>query len=130
MKNQSRATQSECLNPRADWRETVSVGDVLIMPSGSWRVVREVNYWSVDDRCKSRRGLLAFVELAIRRCSWTGRPSTTLSRPVLGNWSKLHGARAKLDTEADKKLLLDIENQTAFSRQSYNYDCCDAKAFI
>jgi hypothetical protein len=122
--------KSKYFNPLSDWRETICVGDILIMPSGSWRAVRTVKYWPDDDWCKSRRGLLAYIDFAIRRCSWTGRPETTVSRQTIKKWSKLQGARAKLNTDADKKLLDDIERKLPFSKESYNYDCCDAKSFI
>lgn len=116
------------MNPRADWRETIQIGDILITPSGQWRVVREVSYWSDDDWCKSRRGLVDHITLAIRKCSWTGRPYRTLSRTCIGGWSKLEGARAKLDTEADERLHADIVSKR--SVEDLNYDCCDAKAFL
>lgn len=116
------------MNPRADWRDTIQVGDILITPSGDWRVVRDVKYWPTEGQYKSRHGLLGFLDLAIRRCSWTGRPHRTLSRACIAGWSKLQGARAKLGTEADEKLRIDILTKRRV--EELHYDCCDAKAFL
>lgn len=118
------------MNPRADWRDTIQVGDILITPSGDWRVVRDVSYWPQDNWCKSRQGLLAYVDVAIRKCSWTHRPYRTMDRNTIAAWSKLQGARAKLGTEADKKLLADITDKSGKYVEELNYDCCDAKAFL
>jgi len=120
--------QQKSINIRADWRETLKIGDILITPSGDWRIVRDVQYWSDDNWCKSRQGLLGFVDLAIRRCSWTSRAYTTKCRYDIGKWKKLEGVRAKLNTEADKKIYEDIKSKTIASK--LHYDCCDAKAFI
>ena len=55
-----------------DWRDTLRVGDVLITTSGDLRVVRRVSHdtWGFT-RC---------IDLVIRRCSWTRKPYTTISR--------------------------------------------------
>jgi len=108
-----------------DWRDTLKVGDVLISPTGSWRVVRAVSYWSEDNWCATRRGLLQSVTLSIKRCSWTGRAFTLKIRSDLARWQKLEGARAKLSTEADRKLLEDIRKYT-----TNHFTCCTVKHMI
>ena len=55
-----------------DWRDDLRAGDVLVSPSGDYRVVRKVTM--------RKSGFIWGVSLAIRRRSWTNRPYTVMTR--------------------------------------------------
>jgi hypothetical protein len=98
------------------WMRTVQAGDVLVSPSGSMRVVREVSFYGNGD--------LHSVTLAIRRCSWTGRPYTIYDYTMLRTlgWRPA-GVRIDLDTELDCWLQADIGALGSPSTVT----CCEAK---
>ena len=59
------------MNNAGTWPYIVKRGDILRDEKGTNRVVRSVTL--------GKNGLPIFVSFAIRRCSWTRRPTTTLS---------------------------------------------------
>lgn len=73
----------------------VKVGDVLMSDRGSLRVVRRVSRFEC--------GALRAVAFAIKRCSWTRRPSTTYSYTDIKRWTPT-GASVELDSPLDEQL--------------------------
>jgi hypothetical protein len=129
-----------------DWRDTLQIGDIVKTKTG-YRVVRDVKYWPENDHL-GRGGMLNYVAFAIQRKSWTTRAYTLYCRTAITAWEKVEGVRAKLDTDADKKLLEDIrefratknprptQERNPFLRRIRiatdgvdNYDYRDAKSF-
>ena len=86
-----------------DWFPRVRVGSVLRNKSGTdYRVVRSVS--------RDRYGNLRFVTLAIRKCSWTTRPTTTIgySDLIYDGYSLVDGVRVKLERPLDRQLEADM----------------------
>jgi len=65
------------VKPVPDWRDNIKDGDVLLI-GNDYRVVRRATYTT-----KHGNKTLSAVTLAIRRCSWTKRPYTVVSRSDL-----------------------------------------------
>ena len=103
------------------WFDTAKVGDVLETPTGEYRVIRGIT------RFKSslvRRHELIFFKFAIRRCSWTRRPTTTKTGTQVRDW-KHTGHRVKLDTKLDRQIAEEVgKNLFDDKRKIF---CCDVK---
>jgi hypothetical protein len=116
------------INHRADWRDELKVGDILVTPSNDFRIVRDVSYCDLPE--KSYYGLLTTITFSIRKASWTRRATTTKSRNCIAKWKKLEGVRAKLDSPLDKKLLEDIQSENGYKNGTLNFSWVDASKFI
>lgn len=81
----------------------VAVGDVLRSRGGTYRVVRKVS---------RVRGRLHYITFAIKRCSWTGRCTTTVNSHDLryADYEPVTGVRWKFATLLDEKIQADIAN--------------------
>lgn len=101
------------------WMRRLQVGHVLNM-RGQLRVVREV----------SRRpdGSLRCVLLAIRSCSWTGRPYTIYTASDLKTMGArlTRAKRRRLQSDADRRLLA-TRRQNYSIAKGYAMTCCEAK---
>lgn len=90
--------------PRPDWLDTVKVGDVLMFPSGGYRVVRAVHHHK-EQRPNGVNWRFPILSFAIRRCSWTGRPYTVYTANDLQTMGVEHtGASVVLDSIQDHAL--------------------------
>lgn len=100
-----------------DWRDEIQVGDVLYSKSGTPRVVRSVS---------KRRGFLGCVKFTIRKCSWTGRCYTVVSRSDL-KWRGFtpSGVRKTEMTLMDKRI-----NRAIIDYNYRKLDCCDVRAIL
>lgn len=86
-----------------DWRDELQAGDVLYEGgrASSPRVVRRASY---------REGFLSAVTLAIRHCSWTGRPYTVIGRSDLRSRGfiptpfRVDPPRTKLERELQRNI--------------------------
>lgn len=104
---------------RPDWRETLKVGDVLRTPSKDFRVVRKVS--------RRKSGLIWGVTLAIRRCSWTHRAYTVLTRSDLRTMGYRKAnvcvrLTSKMDRALDRCILL------RDGKNGQSLTCCDVRA--
>lgn len=107
----------------SDWMDRIQVGDVLKSASGDYRIVRSA------DLNQNKRSLYynrkLYFAFAIRRCSWTGRSTTLLTRHDLINRGyKPVGVRVKLTSEIDKDLEHDLDYNNRFDQVLH---CCDVK---
>lgn len=100
-----------------EWMRTVAVGDVLQERAGPMRVVREVSRYDNGD--------LRAVTLAIRRCSWTGRPYTVLGYTDL----RVRGFRRVAHLRSPLRRPLDLKIQAAIRQEAKPYaaSCCDVR---
>lgn len=108
--------------PQPAWMSKIKVGSVLRNRRGTdYRVVRAVSRYSNGD--------LSCVTLAIRRCSWTGRPVTTLKYTDLqyAGYELMPGVRVKLDRLVDYQLEQSMRAPTA---QDCLVDCCAVKGVL
>ena len=82
---------------KKDWRDRLTVGDVLWAQGGDLRAVRSVTY--------RKSGHLLALCLVIRRCSWTGACYTTISRSDLRTRGfKPSGAKIDLGSKLDQQI--------------------------
>jgi hypothetical protein len=85
------------------WFEHLRAGDVLRSRGGTLRVVRTVT--------RKKDGRLWGVSFVIMRCSWTKRPYTIYTFTDLKVFRFTYvGARVRLDSELDRKILRAIRN--------------------
>jgi len=78
------------------WTRTVRVGDVLISPAGTLRVVRRVNDYG-------DKGIT--VWFAVRHCSWTRRCHTLYDTKELARLRYRHtGVHVKLESKLDRQI--------------------------
>lgn len=98
------------------WMKDLAVGDVLWNRSRTdARVVRSVQRY--------KNGDLSSVTLAIRRCSWTNRPLTTLNyTDLIFRGYERAPLRVKLDRAIDR----DLEHHVDV-RNAVTITCCDVK---
>lgn len=98
------------------WMRDVKVGDVLVSGTGTPRVVRQVTRFKDN-------GDLASVCFAIKACSWTGRPFTTVNYTDLRyRGFRPTGVTYSLSTRADRRLARELENHDL-----RGMTCCEAK---
>lgn len=97
------------------WMTHVKVGDVLRSCTGTLRVVREVSRY--------KNGDLSAVTFAIRHCSWTRRPYTTMNYTDLRmqGFTRV-GANYSLKTELDARLARDIADH-----HRRDVTCCEVR---
>ena len=103
------------MRTQPDWMRQVSIGDVLASGTGTLRIVRRVSHYPDGD--------LRSVTFAIRRCSWTRRPTTVMGYSdlrLLGYQPV--GASMPLRARLDHELAKDIADHR---RQSLH--CCDVR---
>lgn len=111
---------------RPEWLDTVKVGDVLMFPSGGYRVVRAVHHHKQPrpDGVNWRFPILSF---AIRRCSWTGRPYTVYTACDLQTMGVEHtGANVELESIEDHALADSINDKNS-PVWGLSVTCCMAK---
>lgn len=106
-----------------DWMDRIQVGDVLKSPNGDYRVVRQA------DLNKNKRSIYynrkLYFGFAIRRCSWTGRATTIMTRHDLkARGYEPVGVRVKLTKDIDKTLEHDFDYSNRFDQI---LNCCDVK---
>lgn len=107
---------------RPKWFDTVRKGDVLRMPSGSYRVVRKVS----RHEPKTRSGdYNIFIYFAIMRCSWTGNCHTIYDGTELKHWTHT-GHRVRLNSDLDKQIAHDLEYRNRFPEDQL-LTCCDVR---
>lgn len=97
--------QRRFFSPEWDWLDQIQVGDILSTPSGDQRLVRHLS--------RKKNGRLAFIDLAIRNCSWTGRGITTLNRTSVAQ-------RGFKPTGKKADVYVDVSKIT----------CCEAKLLL
>lgn len=101
------------LRKQAEWMLSLQVGDV-ISNGNSHRVVRVVTRFA--------DGELRCIQLAIRRCSWTHRPTTTINyTDLLKQGYTPVGVSVKLTSKVDRRILTEDKHGRAVM------DCCEAK---
>ena len=95
----------------------LQVGDVILWGKRKTpRVVRFVTRRGVDNHVSS-------ITLAIKRCSWTGRPDTVYSfTDVMANAERA-GYRVKLNKQIDKEFFKNMLSDT----DKCTISCCAAK---
>ena len=107
-----------------DWRDELKVNDILITKSGDLRVVREAVYYN--------DGILRSVTFAIRRCSWTGRSTTSYCRSDLKTL-KFRKADVKFKPkEHDIKFneyVLSGKDDVPWPEHKWEYTCYSARNF-
>lgn len=96
---------------RPKWFDTVKVGDVLQMPSGSYRVVRKVS----RHKPKGNGDYNIFIFFAIMHCSWTGNCHTIYDGCALKHWTHT-GERVRLNTLLDRQIAHDLEYKNRFPK--------------
>lgn len=102
------------ISNRGYWPYTVQPGDVI----SNGKDIRVVRSASQDPNS----GYTTRVNLAIRKCSWTGRSTTCINYIDLRmRGYKPIGIRAETDTQIDRLLELDAQGKSQF------LSCCDVK---
>jgi 2-keto-4-pentenoate hydratase len=101
------------LRKQAEWMLTLKTGDVISNGHAN-RVVRKITRFA--------DGELKCVQLAIRKCSWTHRPTTTMNyTDILKQGYAPVGVTVKLTSPADRRILKEDPHGRAVM------DCCEAK---
>ena len=105
-----------------DWISNIRVGDILAV-GDSYRVVRDVKH-SKSERHPPK----TYVTFTIKRCSWTGRCYTVLTRSDL----KTRGFRAtghsmRLRRQIDAKIRKAIVGRELPKDGPYSMTCCDVE---
>src|SRR3990167_315208 len=97
------------------WIDEIKVGDILLEHGRSERVVRSVS--------RSKTGLVCYVGFSIKRCSWTGRCYTIISRADLKARGFVPTGKAyALNSELDREIDLDLKY-----RDRVAVTCCAVK---
>lgn len=96
---------------KPDWRDKLKVGDIVLSPNGTERIVRKVKYFN---------NLLGWVSFVILHCSWTGRCYTCYSRSDLKRYSPTKHSIA-LITPLDKEIA------EAIQADKVTVTCCDVE---
>lgn len=104
-----------------DWIDRLQIGDVLVDPHGTARVVRAIARWRRRNKDAELR--VQTVHFSILRCSWTQRPVTVLFRSDLRSRKfRPTGIRVRLGTKMDK--LIAVETKCLGLPK---LTCCDVK---
>jgi hypothetical protein len=94
--------RSRHAKPQPEWMLRLRVGDSLLSGGGTPRIVRKISRYAT--------GELSCVTFAIRHCSWTTRPYTTVNYNDLlqFGYTPIKAPRYRFKTKMDQKLQKEI----------------------
>ncbi len=110
-----------------DWA-TVESGDVVEMPSGTLRIIRDVHRYNPPTKASGYRydpARRTYCYFVILHCSWTKAAYTLYSVGEMNQMGWKHtGKKMSVESEFDDRLRADFGARFPAER---NFSCCDVE---